>query len=134
MSHKGYVSKPLLPDVREANHLRVVADKKRKDEAKAKAARKRQRKDDHDKACARAQREGIPPPSMPESTEEEDSLTGGVDFSKSDDFGMVTGASPPPAQRGAGVEASTMTLGERRLVPATLVGCPQRGRIEGRPR
>ena len=81
MSHKGYVSKPPLPEVRKANCLPAQAYKKRKDEAKVKAARKRQRKDDHDKACARARREGVPPPSIPESTEEEDSSTGGVDFS-----------------------------------------------------
>ena len=96
MSHKGYVSKPPLPKIREANRLRAA--EKRKDEAKAKAARKRQRKDDHDKACTRVRREGIPPPSMPESIEEEDSSTGGVDFMESDDFEVVTVASPPPAQ------------------------------------
>ena len=67
---------------------------------------------------------GVPPPSTPESTEEEDSSASGVDFSESDDFKVETGASPPTAQRGAGVEASTMTLGERRLAPATLVVTP----------
>ena len=124
MSHKGYISKPQLPEVRKANRLRGAADKKRKDEVKAKAARKRQRKDNHDKACARVRREGIPPPSMPESTEEEDSSTGRVDFSESDDFEMVTAVSPPPAQQGAGVEASAMALGERRLALAMLVRTP----------
>ena len=81
LSHKGFVSKPLLPEVREANCLHIEAVKKRKDKAKETAARKRERKENHDKACARARREGVPPPSMPESTEEEDSSTGGVDFS-----------------------------------------------------
>ena len=100
LSHKGYVSKPPLPKVREVNRLRQQAEKKRKDKAKETAARKRERKENHNKACARAWREGVPPPSMPESTEEEDSSTGEVDFSKSDDFKMVTGASPPSAQRG----------------------------------
>ena len=61
---------------------------------------------------------------MPDSTEEEDNSTGGVDFSESDDFEVVMGASPPPAQLGASIEASTTTLGERRLAPATLVGTP----------
>ena len=61
---------------------------------------------------------------MPESTEEEDSSTGGVDFSESDDFEAVTGASPPPAQQGAGIDVSSMALGERRLAPATLVVTP----------
>jgi len=95
--------------------------KKRKDEAKAKAARKREREEEHKQACARARREGLPPLPMPESTEEEDSSSGGVDFSESDDFETVTGASPLPDQRGASGEASTMALGERRLAPATLV-------------
>jgi len=100
LSRKGYVSKPLLPEVREANCLHAQAYKKRKDEAKAKAARKRQRKDDHDKACTRARREGFPPPPTPESTEEEDSSTGGVDFSESDDFEAMTGVSPPQPNKG----------------------------------
>ena len=124
LSHKGYVSKPPLPEAREANRLHAEAVKKWKDEAKAKAARKREREEEHKKACARTRREGLPPPPTPESTEEEDSSSGGVDFSESDDFEMVMGASPPPAQRGAGVEASTMTIGERRLVLATLVVAP----------
>ena len=74
--------------------------KKRKDKAKETAVRKRERKENHNKACARARREGLLPPPRPESTEEEDSLTGGVDFSESDDFEVVTGASHLPAQRG----------------------------------
>ena len=122
MSH--YVSKPPLPEAREAIRLHAEAVKKRKDEAKAKASRKREREEEHKKACARARREGLPPPPTPESTEEEDSSSGGVDFSESDDFEAVTGASPPPGQRGASGEVSTMALGERRLAPATLVVAP----------
>ena len=57
-----------------------------KDTAKETAARKREIKEKHDKACARAWLEGLPPPLTPESTEEEDSSTGGVDFSEPDDF------------------------------------------------
>ena len=71
--------------------------KKRKDKAKETAARKREKKENHNMACARAWREGVPPPSTPESTEEEDSSTGRVDFSELDDFEVVTGASLPPA-------------------------------------
>ena len=119
-----YVSKPPLPEAREANRLHAEAVKKRKDAAKETAARKWERKDKHDKACARERLEGLPLPPTPKSTEEEDSSTGGVDFSESDDFKAVTGVSPPPDQRGAGGEASTMALGERRLVPATLVVAP----------
>ena len=75
-------------------------------------------------------RGGLPPPPTPESTEEEDSSTGGVDFSE---FEVVTGASPPSAQRGACVEASTMTLGERRLAPATLIVMPAVRAVQGSP-
>ena len=98
LSRKGYVSKSPLPEVREANRLDGLAVKKRKDEAKAKAARKREREKEHKKACTRARREGLPLPPMPESTEEEDSSTGGVYFSESGDFEAVTSASPPPVQ------------------------------------
>ncbi|XP_039822813.1 myristoylated alanine-rich C-kinase substrate-like [Panicum virgatum] len=57
---------------------------------------------------------------MPESTEEEDNSTGGVDFSESDDFEVVTAVSPPPAPQRASVEASASMLGKRRLAPAML--------------
>ena len=113
-----------LPEVCEANRPHAETVKKRKRMTKETAARKRERKENHNKACARAWREGVPLPSMPEFTEVEDSSTSRVDFSESDEFEVVTGASLPPAQRGAGVEASTMTLGERRLVPATPVMMP----------
>ena len=120
LSHKGYVSKPPLPKVREVNRLRQQAEKKRKDKAKGTAARKRERREKHDKECARQKREGLSPPTMPESIEEEDSSSGGVDFSESEDFEAVTAESPPSAQQRAGVEASASVLGERRLAPATL--------------
>jgi hypothetical protein len=80
LSHKGYVLKPPLPEAREANRLNAEAVKKRKDVAKAKAARKREREEEHKKAGARARSEALPPPPTLESTEEEDSSIGGVDF------------------------------------------------------
>ena len=52
LSREGYVSKPPLPEAREANCLHTEAVKKRKDEAKEKAARKREREEEHKKACA----------------------------------------------------------------------------------
>ncbi|XP_039827517.1 uncharacterized protein LOC120689276 [Panicum virgatum] len=124
LSRKGYVSKPPLPEVREANRLRAQADKKRKDEAKATAARKRKRREDHEKECTRREREGLSPPTTPKSTEDEDSSSGGVDFSESDDFEVVTAGSPPLVPQRAGVEASASVLGERRLAPATLEKAP----------
>ena len=75
-----------MKKIREANCLHAEAVKKRKDKAKETAARKREKKENHNMACVRAWREGAPPPPMPESTEEEDSSTGGVDFSESNDF------------------------------------------------
>ncbi|XP_039787065.1 skin secretory protein xP2-like [Panicum virgatum] len=80
----------------------------------------RERKENHEKVCARAKREGLSPPTTPESTEEEDSLTGGVDFSESEDFEAVTAESPPPAPQRADVEATAPALGERRFALATL--------------
>ena len=113
LSHKGYVSKPPLPEVREANRQHQQAEKKRKDKAMETAARKRERRKKHDKECAQWKREGLSPPTMPESIEEEDSSTGRVDFSESEDFEVVTVESPPPAQPWARVEASASVLGER---------------------
>jgi hypothetical protein len=60
--------------------MRQQAEKKRKNTAKETAARKRERREKHDKECARRKREGLSSPTMPESTEEEDSSPGGVDF------------------------------------------------------
>jgi hypothetical protein len=51
LSRKGYVSKPPLPEVREANRLHAEVEKKN-DEAKA--ARKRERKENHEKAFVQA--------------------------------------------------------------------------------
>ena len=68
LSHKGYVSKPPLPEARKANRLHAEAVKKRKDEAEAKATRKREREEEHKKACARARREGLPSPPTPDVT------------------------------------------------------------------
>jgi len=103
LSHKGYVSKPPTPEARKANRLYGEAVKKKKDAAKEAAARKRERKEKHDKACKIAQMEGAPRLPTSESTEEEDSLSCGLDFSESDDFEVVTGASPMPAHQGAGI-------------------------------
>jgi hypothetical protein len=121
LSHKGYVSKPPIPEARQANRLCDEAAKKKKDAAKEAAARKRDREEKNKKQCKIALNEGCPPPPKPESTEEEDSSSGGVDFSESDDLEVVTGASPLPAHRGAGGEGLSMALGEARLVPRSLV-------------
>ena len=50
LSRKGYVSKPRLLEVREANCLHAEAVKKRKDKAKETAARKREKKENHNMA------------------------------------------------------------------------------------
>ena len=97
LSHKGYVSKPPTPEARKANRLHGEAVKKKKDAAKEAAARKREWKEEHEKACKIAQTEGAPQPPTPESTEEEDSSSYGLNFSESDDVEVVTGASPPLA-------------------------------------
>ena len=73
VSHKGYVSKPPIPEEREANRLRDEAVKRRKDAARDAATRKRGRKERHEKECKIADAEGAPRPATPESTEEEDS-------------------------------------------------------------
>ena len=116
------------PGEREANRLHGEAvkkkKKKKKDAAKEAAARKRERKEKHAKACKIAEAEGAPRPATPESTEEEDSSGGELNFSEPDDFEVVTGASPPPAPRGAGGEGSSMVLGEARLALGTLVEPP----------
>ena len=80
LSHKGYISKPPTPEARKANRLYGEAVKKKKDAAKEAAARKRERKEKHDKACNIAQMEGTSRPPMPESTEEEDSSSCGLNF------------------------------------------------------
>ena len=81
MSHRGYISRPPVPEEREVNRLHAEVVKKQKDAAEVAAARKRKRKEKHDKACEIAQMEGAPRPPTPESTEEEDSSSGGFNFS-----------------------------------------------------
>ena len=98
--------------------------KKKKDAVKEAAAMKRDRKEKHAKACKIAQAKGAPRPPTPESTEEEDSSSGGLNFSEFDDFEVETGASPKLTPRGAGGEGSSMVLGEARLAPGTLVEPP----------
>ncbi|XP_039797487.1 serine/arginine repetitive matrix protein 1-like [Panicum virgatum] len=114
LSHRGNISKPPTPEARKANHLHGEAVKKKKDATKEAATRKRERKEEHEKVCKIARMEGSPWPPMPESTEEKDSSSCGVDFSEPDDFEVVKSASPPPAHRGAGGEGSLMALGEAR--------------------
>ena len=50
VSHKGYTSKPPVPEEHEVNRLHTEAVKKQKDTAEAAAARKMKRKEKHDKA------------------------------------------------------------------------------------
>ena len=109
VSHKGYVSKPPIPEEREANRLGDKAVKRRKEAAKDAATRKRERKEKHEKECKIAHAEGAPRPATPESTEEEDSSD--VELNFSDDDEVVTGAESLPAYRGAGGKDSTVTLG-----------------------
>ena len=64
---------------------------------------------------------GRPPPPTPESTAEEGSSSSELNFSESEEYEVVTGASPRLAPRGAGGEGSPMALGEARLAPGLLV-------------
>ena len=73
VSHKGYTSKPPVPEERVINRLHAEVMKKQKDAAEKAATRKRKRKEKHEKACKIAHTEGKSPPATPESTEEEDS-------------------------------------------------------------
>ena len=81
VSRKGYILKPPVPEDSQANRLRDEAAKRKKDAAKEATARKRERKEEHAKASKIAQVEGAPQPPRPESTEEEDSSSGGFNFS-----------------------------------------------------
>ena len=94
VSHKGHVSKPPVPEEREANRLHGEAVKKKKDAAEEAAARKRKRKEKHEKECKIARAEGNVRPAKPESIEEEDSSDVELDFS--DDDEAVTGTGSPP--------------------------------------
>ena len=124
VSHKGYVSKPPIPEECEANRLCDEAVKRRKDAARDAATRKRERKERHEKECKVTDAEGAPRPATPESSEEEDSSDIVPNFSESDDDEAVTGVDSPPAYRGAGGEDAMVTLGEARLTPGSLVEPP----------
>ena len=129
VSHKGHVSKPPVPEEREANHLHGEVVKKKKDAAKDAATRKRERKEKHEKECKVAHGEGAPRPATPESTEEENSSD--VELNFSDDDEAVTGAGSPPVYRGACGEGSMVTLGKATLAPGSL-GDPPPARVEQR--
>ncbi|XP_039811620.1 uncharacterized protein LOC120674518 [Panicum virgatum] len=124
VSHKGYISKPPVPEDRQANRLRDEATKRKKDAAKEATARNREKREKHARACKLAQAEGAPRPATPESTEGEDSSDGELNFSESDDDEAVTGVGSLPAYLGAGGEGSTVTLGEATLAPGPLVEPP----------
>jgi len=119
LSHKGYVSKTPLPEVRDVNRLHVQ-EEKRKDAAKATALRKGLRREAQEKENRRREREDLSPETTPESTPEESSSSGGVDFSESEDFKMETFGSPPPVQQRPGGEDSASAAGEKRPEPATI--------------
>ena len=123
MSHKGYTSKPLVPEECEVNRLHEEAMKKQKDAAEKTAARKRKRKEEHAKACKIAHAEGKSRPATLESTEEEEDSSD-VELNFSDDDEAATGTGSPPIYRGAGGEGPTVVLGEPRLTPGLLVDPP----------
>ena len=123
VSHRGYTSRPPVPEEREVNRLHIEAVKKQKDAAEAAAARKRKRKEKHDKACKIAHAEGKPRPTTPESTEEE-AGSSDAEINFSDDDKAATGAGSPPVCRGAGDEDVPVMLGEARLTPGSLVNPP----------
>ena len=125
VSHKGYTSKPPVPEEREVNRLHGEAVKRKKDAAKEAATTMRKRKEKHEKECKIARAEGKPRPATPESTEEEDSSDAELNFSDDDD--AATGAGSPPVYRGAGSEDMIATLGEARLTPGSLVDPPPAG-------
>jgi len=99
--------------------------KKKKDAVEEAAARKRKRKERHEKECKIAHAEGKPRLATPESTEKEDSSDAELNFS--DDDEAATGAGSPPVYRGAGGEDVTAMLGEARLTSGSLVDPPPAG-------
>ena len=125
MSHRGYTSRPPVPEEREVNRLHAEAVKKQKDAAEAAAARKRKRKrkEKHEKACKIAHAEGKPWPATPESIEEEEGPSD-AELNFSDDDEAATGAGSPPVYRGVGDEDVPVTLGEARLTSGSLVDPP----------
>ena len=94
MSRRGYTSRPPVPEEREVNRLQTEAVKKQK-AAEATTARKRKRKEKHDKACKLAHAEGKLRPATPESTEEEEGSSD-AEINFSDDDEPATGAGSPP--------------------------------------
>ena len=54
MSHRGYVSKPPVLEDRQANRQCDESVKRKKDAAKEVATRKRERKEEHARACKTA--------------------------------------------------------------------------------
>jgi hypothetical protein len=123
VSHRGYTSRPPVPEEREVNRLHAEAVKKQKDAVEAAADRKRKRKEKHDKACKIAHAEGKPRPATPESTEEEEgSSDAKINFS--DDDRPANCAGSLPVYRGAGDEDVPVTLGEARLTSGSLVDLP----------
>ena len=132
LSHRGYTSRPPVPEEREVNRLHAEAVKKQKDAVEAAAARKRKRKEKHDKACKIAHKKGKPQPATPQSTEEnEGSSDAEINFS--DDDEVATGAGSPPVYRGAGDEDVLVMLGEARLTSGSLVDPPHAASL-ARPR
>jgi len=123
VSRRGYTSRPPVPEEREVNRLHAETVKKQKDAMEAAAARKRKTKEKHDKACKVAHVEGKPRPATPESTEEEEGSSD-AEINFSDDDEAATGAGSPPVYRWAGDEDATVTLGEARLTPGSLVDPP----------
>ena len=89
----------------------------------AAAARKRKRKEKHDKVCKIARAEGKPRPATPEYTKEEEGSSD-AEINFSDDDEAATGSGFPPVYRGAGDEGVPVTLGVARLTPGSLVGPP----------
>ena len=90
MSRRGYTSRPPVPEEREVNRLHAEAVKKQWDVVEAAAARKRKRKEKHDKACKIAHVEGKLRPATPKSTEEEEGSSD-PEINFSDDDEMATG-------------------------------------------
>ena len=123
VSHKGYVSKPPDPEERDANRLHGEEVKKRKDAAKEAAARKKERKERHDKECKIAHAKGRPRPARPESTEEEeDSSDVELNFSDDDEVAMGTDSQPFYSRADGG--GSSVALSEARLTPGSLMEPP----------
>ena len=118
VSHKGHVSKPPVPEEREANRLHGEAVNKKKDAAKQAATRKRERKEKHEKECKIALAEGRPRPARPESTEEEDSSDVELNFLDDDEVVMGAGVLLPVA--GGGDPCPVMGMDD--LLPAAGVG------------